>query len=92
MELKIVKTKLGSNIRHADMLDHELNVGDYVATPYRNSLEIFVVSRQTPKMVMLSHVDDNQRWEERKYPRDLIKLEHTDHLLLWVMKKKGGLT
>ena len=91
MELKIVKTKLSSNIKHVDMLDRELNVGDYVATPYRKSLEIFVVSRQTPKMVMLAHVDDTQRWEERKFPRDVVKLEHTDHLLLWVMKKKGGL-
>lgn len=85
-----IQMKTKKEIKHLDKLDRELNVGDYVATHSRNSLEIFVVEKQTPKMVTLRYVN-RRRWNERKYPDDIIKLDHTDELLMWVMKNKGGL-
>jgi hypothetical protein len=85
-----IQMKTKKEIKHLDKLDRELNVGDYIATHSRSSLEIFVVVKQTPKMVTLGYVN-GRRWNERKYPQDCVRLEHTPDLLMWVMKNKGGL-
>lgn len=76
-------------IRHEDMLGRQLNVGDIVATYGKKCLLVMTVKKQTAKMVTLGLIDTG--WTVHRYPDTVVSLDHSPELLLFVMKRKGGL-
>ena len=80
-------------VEHRDKLGRLLKVGDCVAYPDSNSLNIGMIKRVTDKMVMVSELvtDKNaspswyNRTGRRKYPADLVLLEGPD-VIVYMLK------
>jgi hypothetical protein len=74
-------------IEHKDKLGRSINVGDCVAYPTSNSLEIGVVKKLNPKMVKVAKVPNKSRWgsEHNKYPHDMVKLDGPE-ITMWLLK------
>ena len=69
-----------AEIIHEDKLGNLINVGDYVAYPSHNSLEIGVVTKLNPKMVKVKNITPtNYKWRsedgKNKYPSDCVMVE-----------------
>lgn len=66
-------------IEHRDKMGRLLKVGDCVAYPDSNRLEIGTIKRLTPKMTMVSELGPKKYyWQNsgsRKYSSDLVLLE-----------------
>jgi hypothetical protein len=65
-------------IEHKDKLGRNLKIGDCVAYPSTNSLEIGTIKKVTPKMTVVVKVGKKSGWGSsgsRKYPSDLILVE-----------------
>lgn len=62
--------------QHSDLLGQPLNLGDCVAFPSRNQLEIATVIKLNNIMVKVQQVP-NLRYggEYNKYPKDLVRLD-----------------
>ena len=57
---------------HRDKFGRPLAVGTHVVYPSSNQLCVGVVSKVTPKMLMVKELSNRSwRWETRKYPTDL---------------------
>lgn len=67
---------------HKDKLGRQINVGDFVAYPDRNSLEFGRVMKLNAKMVGVLPAIQHPKWPQtrntNKYPADLVRLEATD--------------
>lgn len=75
-------------IEHKDKLGRVLKVGDCIAYPNGNSLEIGTIKKLTPKMLIVVKVGFKGRWESdghRKYPYDAVLLEGAD-VTLYLLK------
>lgn len=59
-------------IEHKDKLGRLLKVGDFVAFPDRNSLEVGIVKKLNPKMIGIGHL--KSKWSQNKYPQDTVLL------------------
>lgn len=67
--------------KHTDKLGRSLKVGDCVAYPAHNSLDIGTIKKLNPKMVKVVRVGAKTRWESKgkdKYPQDLVLLEGSE--------------
>jgi hypothetical protein len=66
-------------VEHKDKLGRVLKVGDCVAYPESNRLEIGTIKKVTPKMTMVAELGSKIKWYNgnghRKYPGDLVLLE-----------------
>jgi hypothetical protein len=66
-------------VEHKDKLGRVLKVGDCVAYPESNRLEIGTIKRITPKMTMVAELGKTPSWYSRnghrKYPSDMVLLE-----------------
>jgi hypothetical protein len=64
---------------HKDKLGRLLKVGDCVAYPESNRLEIGTIKKVTPKMTMVAELGSKPSWYNksghRKYSNDLVLLE-----------------
>jgi hypothetical protein len=58
---------------HKDKLGRLIVLGDFVAFPDRNSLEVGIVKKLNPKMIGVGRV--KSRYTQNKYPQDIIKVE-----------------
>lgn len=58
---------------HKDKLGRVIGLGDFVAFPDRNSLEVGIVKKLNPKMVGIGRL--KSKWTQNKYPQDIIKVE-----------------
>jgi hypothetical protein len=80
-------------VEHRDKLGRLLKVGDCVAYPDSNSLQIGMIKRVTDKMAMVAElgIDKNtspswyNRNGRRKYPADLVLLEGPD-VIVYMLK------
>jgi hypothetical protein len=58
---------------HKDKLGRSIKVGDFVAFPDRNSLEVGVVKKLNPKMIGVGRI--KSKYSQNKYPQDIVRLE-----------------
>lgn len=78
-------------ITHKDRLDQDLAVGDCVAYPSGNSLEIGVIVKFNPKMIKVSKLPAAKySWETNKYPTDLVKLD-SSAVTMYLLKNQTSL-
>ena len=66
------------DIEHRDRLGRLLKLGDCVAYPSHNSLDIGTVKKLNPKMVKVVKVGAKGKWDLRgsnNYPSDLVLLD-----------------
>jgi hypothetical protein len=61
-------------IEHRDRLGRLLKVGDCVAYPYHNSLDIGRVKKLNPKMIGIAKLGKRENYSN-KYPTDLVLLD-----------------
>lgn len=73
-------------IQHLDKLGRPLSLGNYVAYPAYNGLEIGIVTKLNPKMIKLKRL--NRSWEQNKYPQDTIVLD-SDEMVFYILKNAG---
>ena len=77
-------------IVHKDKLGRVISVGDFVAYPIRNSLEVGKVMKLNNKMVgVIPAVSKYKIYgNTNKYPADLVRLEAQD--MTWYILKNSG--
>lgn len=68
---------------HFDKLGRPLTLGNYVAFPAYNGLEIGVVTKLNPKMIKIKRL--GKGWEQNKYPQDIIVLD-SDEMVFYILK------
>jgi hypothetical protein len=59
--------------QHKDKLGRLLKVGDCVAYPDSNSLEVGIIKKLNPKMIGVAKL--KAKWTRNKYPQDIVLLE-----------------
>ena len=74
---------------HRDKLGRLLKVGDCVAYPSHNSLEIGSIKKLNPKMVGVTKVGGKYRSASNKYPSDLVLLDGPE-VTMYLIKNSGG--
>jgi hypothetical protein len=70
---------------HCDILGRLINVGDCVAMPMSNSLQIAKVTKLNPKMVQVSRIGSRYHSTTNKYPNDLVILDSQD-VTMYILK------
>lgn len=77
-------------ITHLDKLGTPVSVGDCVAYPSHNSLEIGLVQKLNPKMIKVSRLG-KKGWgsAKNKYSTDCVLLDGPK-VTLYMMKNSGG--
>jgi len=58
---------------HKDKLGRPLKVGDCVAYPDSNTLEVGIIKKINPKMIGV--VKPKSKWQRNKYPQDMVLLD-----------------
>ena len=78
---------MNNNIEHHDRLGRLLKVGDCVAYPVHNSLEIGTIKKCNPKMIKVSKLGSKgmRTSGNNKYPNDLVLLEGP-YITMWLLK------
>ena len=71
---------------HKDKLGRTIEVGDFVAFPQSNSLELGKITKINPKMVKVLKLP-KAKSDYNKYPSDVVRLDATD--MTWFMIKNG---
>ena len=56
---------------HRDVLGTSIKLGDYIAIAQNNNMEIAIVTKLGPKMVICRTIGGHG-WESRKYSKDTI--------------------
>ena len=77
--------------QHKDKLDQSLSIGDCVAFPHHNGLEIGIIVKLNPKMVKLKKIEPLKRWQPstwNKYASDVVKLEGPI-VSMYIIKNSG---
>jgi len=68
-----------AEVEHKDKLGRVLKIGDCVAYPESNRLEIGTIKKISAKMAMVAELGKKPSWYNqnghRKYPSDLVLLE-----------------
>ena len=72
-------------ITHQDKLGREIEVGDAVCYPDRNSLEFGTVKKLHAKMITVWEA--GQTSGSKKYPKDLVKVEGPE-VTMYLLKLK----
>lgn len=67
---------------HKDILGRKLKVGDHVAYPDSNTLQLGKIDKLNPKMVRIQ----KGSWAVNKYPNDVVVLDGPD-LVMYLLKK-----
>ena len=78
--------------QHKDKLDQSLSIGDCVAFPHHNGLEIGIIVKIHPKMVKVKKIEPPKRCEAptyNKYAKDMVKIEGP-LVSMYIIKKSGG--
>lgn len=76
---------------HKDRIGRPLAVGDFVAYPEHNSLEIGSITKLNNKMIKVKRLRAASRWdpgEKNKYPHDTVKMDGVD-LTVYLLKFSG---
>lgn len=70
---------------HRDILGRVLEVGDFVAYPYTNSLKLGKIDKLNQKMI---RVTTGKEWRStiNKYPFDVVKLDGPD-VTMYLLKR-----
>jgi hypothetical protein len=71
---------------HKDKLGRLLKVGDFVAFPDRNSLEVGVVKKLNPKMIGVGRI--KSKYSQNKYPEDIVRLDGPE-VSMYLLKSSG---
>jgi hypothetical protein len=71
---------------HKDKLGRLLKVGDFVAFPDRNSLEVGVVKKLNPKMIGVGRI--KSKYSQNKYPEDIVRLDGPE-VSMYLLKNSG---
>ena len=71
---------------HKDKLGRILKVGDFVAFPDRNSLEVGVIKKLNPKMIGVGRI--KSKWSQNKYPQDMLRIEGPE-VSMYLLKQSG---
>lgn len=71
---------------HKDKLGRLLKVGDFVAFPDRNSLEVGVVKKLNPKMIGVGRI--KSKYSQNKYPADIVRLDGPE-VTMYLIKNSG---
>ena len=74
---------------HRDRLGRLLKVGDCIAYPSHNSLEIGTIKKLNPKMVGVVKVGGKYKSSSNKYPGDLVLLDGPE-VTMYLIKNSGG--
>lgn len=82
--MKTVQTKSKAEPDHIDKLGRPLVLGNYVAYPAYNGLEIGIVTKLNPKMIKVKRMGKSH-WEQNKYPHDTIVLD-SDEMVFYILK------
>jgi hypothetical protein len=61
-------------------------VGDFVAFPDRNSLEVGVVKKLNPKMIGVGRI--KSKYSHNKYPADIVRLDGPE-VSIYLLKNSG---
>lgn len=78
-------------IEHRDRLGRLLKVGDCVAYPAHNSLDIGTIKKLNPKMVKVVKIGAKGSWNLKgtnKYPSDLVLLDGPE-VTMYMIKNSG---
>lgn len=67
---------------HKDILGRIIKIGDHVAYPDSNRLQLGKIDKLNPKMVRVQRGN----WEFNKYPSDVVVLDGPD-LVMYLLKK-----
>lgn len=71
---------------HKDKLGRTISIGDFVAFPQSNALEVGKITKINPKMVKVLKLP-KAKYDYNKYPSDVVRLDATD--MTWFMIKNG---
>ena len=71
---------------HKDKLGRPIKIGDFVAFPDRNSLEVGVVKKLNPKMIGVGRI--KSKYSQNKYPQDMVLLEGPE-VSMYLLKMSG---
>ena len=69
---------------HKDKLGQTLALGDCVVYPQHNSLGIGTIKKFNPKMIKVCTIGG--KWEQNKYPQDIVKVEGPEVSMYLLMK------
>jgi hypothetical protein len=72
---------------HKDKLGRIISIGDFVAYPSSNTLEVGKITKINPKMIKVLKLP-KAKSDYNKYPHDVVKLEQRD--MSWFLLKNGG--
>lgn len=70
-------------IVHKDIIGNVIGLGDTVVSPNRTQLEIGIVEKIHPKMILIKLV--GKRWTDRRYPHNLLVV-NDPKVTLYMMK------
>lgn len=73
-------------IVHKDKLGRTISIGDFVAFPQSNNLEVGKITKLNPKMVKVLKLP-KAKYDYNKYPDDVVRLDPTD--MTWYVLKNG---
>lgn len=76
--------------KHKDKLGRLIQIGDFVAYPQSNSLQVGKIIKLNNKMVKVQHISNSKyrAGEYNKYPNDCVKLEQSD--MTWFILKNSA--
>lgn len=73
---------------HQDLLGQPLALGDAVVYPSSNSMYVGMITKINPKMIKVKRVG-SFRWEQSKYPNDLVRV-HGSEVTMYLLKNQKG--
>jgi hypothetical protein len=71
---------------HRDRLGQLLIVGNFVAFPDRNSLEVGIIKKINPKMIGIRPIKSKRLYN--KYPQDIVRLEGSE-VTVYLLKQSS---
>ena len=74
---------------HRDVLGQPLTIGDCVVFPSSNTMYVGTVTKLNPKMIKVRRVGTRSKWEQNKYPQDLVRVSGPEVTMYLLTKSQG---
>lgn len=74
---------------HRDLLGQPLAIGDCVVFPSSNAMYVGTVIKLNPKMIKVRRVGSRSKWEQNKYPQDLVRVSGPEVTMYLLTKSQG---
>lgn len=74
---------------HRDLLGQPLTIGDCVVFPSSNTMYVGTVTKLNPKMIKVRRVGTRSKWEQNKYPQDLVRVSGPEVTMYLLTKSQG---